>query len=178
MARTTQQLAVAMMIGLLGAARPALAGSADAPHVAGSLQQRRHPGVDRPGGRAVADVPGAGRDDRRQRWDRLCGTGPNAAGGVRACFVAVAEAGPNRLLKVVVDTRKAEWDLMGSIGHELRHTIEILETPRVRTSTQMYFFYEKRKKRDAPFVRNGAAVDAGQSVREEVRKYQRQLDGR
>ena len=40
--------------------------------------------------------------------------------GVRACFVHVTVAGPNRLLWVRVDTHKADSDLMGDIGHELR----------------------------------------------------------
>jgi hypothetical protein len=30
---------------------------------------------------------------------------------------------------VLVDTRKADWDLMGSVGHELRHTIEVIAEP-------------------------------------------------
>jgi hypothetical protein len=44
--------------------------------------------------------------------------------------VAVTKAGANRMLRVKVDTRKADWDLMGSIGHELRHTIEVLNNPK------------------------------------------------
>src|SRR5262245_47778657 len=48
---------------------------------------------------------------------------------MRACLVAtVTVAGPNRILRMVVDQRKAECDLhvMASIGHELWHAIEVL----------------------------------------------------
>ena len=44
----------------------------------------------------------------------------------RACFVAVTKAGPKRIMCVNVDTHKADWNLMGSIGYELRHTIEAI----------------------------------------------------
>src|SRR5262245_3322239 len=46
--------------------------------------------------------------------------------GVRACLVDVTTAGPNRILRIQLNTRKADWDLMGSIGHELRHAVEVL----------------------------------------------------
>src|SRR5262245_12026647 len=36
--------------------------------------------------------------------------------GVRACFVSVYASGAYRYMRVVIDTRKADWDLMGSIG--------------------------------------------------------------
>ncbi|HEY6363022.1 MAG TPA: hypothetical protein VIX63_18075, partial [Vicinamibacterales bacterium] len=102
------------------------------------------------------------------------------ARGVRACFVGVTDAGPNRLLHVVVDTRKAEWDLMGSIGHELRHTIEVLSDPRVRSSVQMHFFYarEGRPGTGEGTFETAAAVEAGQNVRKEVRNHQRRMKGK
>src|SRR5262245_5359488 len=46
--------------------------------------------------------------------------------GVRACLVAVATAGANRLVRVRVDANDVDWKLMGSIGHELQHVIEVL----------------------------------------------------
>src|SRR5262245_55908788 len=36
--------------------------------------------------------------------------------GARACFVSVYASGAYRYMRVVIDTRKADWDLMGSIG--------------------------------------------------------------
>src|SRR5262249_39075543 len=61
--------------------------------------------------------------------------------GGRACFVSVTAADSHRYMRVVVDTRKADWDLMGSIGHELRHTIEIIDQPSIRSNAGKYFFY-------------------------------------
>jgi hypothetical protein len=53
--------------------------------------------------------------------------------------VSVTKAGPYRLLSVKVDTHRADCDLMGSIGHELRHTIEVLSDRTVTSSAAMYF---------------------------------------
>lgn len=93
--------------------------------------------------------------------------------GVRACFVSVTGTKSNRYMRVVVDSRKADWDLMGSIGHELRHTIEVIANPNVRDNTAKYFFYEQR---GTQATASGAretlvAVDAGNTVRSEVRKF-------
>jgi len=91
--------------------------------------------------------------------------------GVRACFVTVTTAGPNRILRVKVDTRQADSDLLWLIGHELRHTIEVLSNPTVMSQVDMYFFYGQ-----AGQVQNGgrafettAAIEAGLAVRAELR---------
>ena len=61
--------------------------------------------------------------------------------GVRACLaLSVKLAGPNRLLRVVVDVRKPDWDLMGSIAHELQHAVEVLSDPSVRSNGAIYLF--------------------------------------
>jgi len=74
--------------------------------------------------------------------------------GVRACFVSVTAADNHRYMRVVVDTRKADWDLMGSIGH---------------------FFYAQNGTEGTPTARETrAAVDAGNTVRDEVRRFNRQ----
>ena len=92
--------------------------------------------------------------------------------GVRACFVTVTVAGPNRILWVKVDTRQADSDLLWLIGHELRHTIEVLSNPTVISQVDMYFFYGQ-----AGQVQNGgrafetaAAIEAGEAVRVEIRQ--------
>jgi hypothetical protein len=77
-------------------------------------------------------------------------------------------------MRVIVDTRKADWDLMGSIGHELRHTIEVIGAPNVRDNASKYFFYEQIGTRGTSTAREThAAVDAGNTVRSEVRKFNR-----
>jgi hypothetical protein len=179
MARTTQQLMVAVvMTGLLGSARPVLAGSADAPG----------PSRVRSSSAPIAALIGRAVE-RSQTFRGLVETidasdgivyveEGTCRGGVRACFVAVVESGPNRLLKVVVDTRKAEWDLMGSIGHELQHTIEVLNDLHLRNNFQMYFFYEgKGRSATSSSFETSAAIHAGESVRTEVRKYPRRIEG-
>jgi hypothetical protein len=95
--------------------------------------------------------------------------------GVRACFVTVTASATYRYMKVIVDMGKADWDLMGSIGHELRHTIEVIGAPRVRDNVSKYFLYERIGRRaNASGVRETqAAVDAGNTVRAEVRQFNR-----
>lgn len=91
--------------------------------------------------------------------------------GVRACLAAVIAAGPNRILQVKVDTRKADWDLMGSVGHELRHAVEVLGNPTVTSNTAMYFFYSRvGRRRTTTSFETKAAVEAGHAVRDEVRR--------
>jgi len=95
--------------------------------------------------------------------------------GVRACFVSVAASGAYRYMRVVVDTHKADWDLMGSIGHELRHTIEVIDAPRVRDNVSKHFFYEQIGTRGTATARETqVAVEAGNTVRAEVRRFNKQ----
>lgn len=99
----------------------------------------------------------------------------NCGHGVRACFVSVTAADSHRYMRVVVDTRKADWDLMGSIGHELRHTIEVIDQPSIRSNASKYFFYAQNGTEGTPTARETrAAVDAGNTVRDEVRRFNRQ----
>ena len=93
----------------------------------------------------------------------------------RACFVTVTKAGPKRIMWVLVDTRKADWDwdLMGSIGHELRHTIEAIEDASVTDGRELYRFYEDIGRHRDRMRETQAAIDAGRAVREEVRKFNR-----
>ena len=91
--------------------------------------------------------------------------------GVRACLAAVITAGPNRIIRVQVDTRKADWDLMGSIGHELRHAVEVLGNPTVTSNASMYLFYARIGHRGTKSsFETEAAVQAGRAVRSEVRR--------
>jgi hypothetical protein len=86
----------------------------------------------------------------------------------------VTAADSHRYMRVVVDTRKADWDLMGSIGHELRHTIEIIDQPSIRSNAGKYFFYAQNGTHGTATARETqAAVDAGNSVRDEVHQFTR-----
>jgi hypothetical protein len=96
--------------------------------------------------------------------------------GVRACFVSVIASGAYRYMRVVVDTHKADWDLMGSVGHELRHTIEVIAEPGIRNNASKFFFYEQiaTKANGSGARETRAAVDAGEDVRAEVRRFNQQ----
>jgi hypothetical protein len=92
----------------------------------------------------------------------------------RACLVNVAATGPYRYMFVHVATRQADWDLMGSIGHELRHTIEVIDNPSVTsvpTMRSLYVWIGKKSSRYRDLYETDAAVDAGNAVRNEVRAF-------
>jgi hypothetical protein len=97
---------------------------------------------------------------------------------VRACLIDVTLAGAYRILWVKVDTRKADWDLMGSIGHELRHSIEVLGALAVTSRAAMYFFYTREGSiGSSGAFETTAAIHAGMAVRDEVRKFRKALRG-
>jgi hypothetical protein len=95
----------------------------------------------------------------------------------RACFADVTTAGQHRLLWLIVDSSRAtnQRDLIGSIGHELRHAVEVINEPSVRSIGEKFGLYQR-----IGFHATGggfetmAAIDAGNLIREEVRKFERQ----
>ena len=93
---------------------------------------------------------------------------------VRACLALdVTAAGGFRILRVIVDARQPDWDVMASIGHELRHALEVLEQRAIVDNASVYLFYaEKRDAKDRPFETR-AATDAGFAVRREVSAFAR-----
>jgi len=96
---------------------------------------------------------------------------------VQACLVSVTTDGRgHRFLRVrVTNGKKADWDLMGSIGHELRHTIEVLSNRTVTDTAGLHYFYQHLDSTWGvlkPFETE-AAVEAGAAVRAEVQKYRR-----
>ena len=99
--------------------------------------------------------------------------------GVRACFVNVTFSGVTRYMFVVVDTHSTDLDLMRSIAHELRHTIEVIGEPNIRSYAAKFFFYEKTARRDGSGAHETrAAVDAGENVRAEVLRFNRQTQAK
>jgi hypothetical protein len=94
---------------------------------------------------------------------------------MRACLVNVTVGGPYRFMFVHVATRKADWDLMGSIGHELQHAIEVIDNPFVTSVLTMRSLYLRIGKQGLLSTRNSyetrAAVAAGIAVRDEVRAF-------
>ena len=98
--------------------------------------------------------------------------------GVRACLVKVTMAGSNRMLWVKVDIRKADWALLASsIGHELRHTLEVLGDRKVTDNASMYMFYLHGLGLGVGTTgtqgtfETWTAIEAGDAVLSEVRNY-------
>ena len=91
---------------------------------------------------------------------------------LRACLsLDVTVAGDYRILRVTVDVRQPDWDVMASIGHELKHALEVLENPGLVDATSVYLYYaERRDAKDRPFETK-EAIDAGFAVRNEVSSF-------
>ena len=91
--------------------------------------------------------------------------------GARACLpLTVTVAGPFRILFIVVriDTRRADWDYMGSIGHELHHAIEVLSDPRITDSHAMVRLFTNEGRVVNGTFETDAAIDMGSAVRLEI----------
>jgi len=174
-----QLMGTMLMTGLIGTGRPVVAASMDAPAV--GRVRSSHAVI----GRVLKEA-----SDRSQAFRRLVeiinasdGTVYVEEGqcgqGVRACLVTVTMAGANRNLWVKVDTGAADVDLMGSIGHELQHAIEVLSDRTVTSGATMYFFYLKKGSRSQTGTfETRAAVEAGEAVRTEVRKDRPRAEAR
>lgn len=92
-----------------------------------------------------------------------------------ACLLIYLEvSGPNRMLRIHVDPRQAGDRLMESLGHELRHAIEVLGTS-ARTSAAMYHFfdYQAHAYRIGGRFETHEAVAAGFAVGNEVARARR-----
>jgi hypothetical protein len=92
-----------------------------------------------------------------------------------ACLLIYLEvSGPNRMLRIHVDPRQAGERLMESLGHELRHAVEVLETS-ARTSAAMYHFFDRQAGayRIGGRFETNEAVEAGFAVGREVARARR-----
>jgi hypothetical protein len=74
---------------------------------------------------------------------------------------------------VTINLQKAGWDVIGSIGHELRHTIEVLADRTVTTNERARMFYADLGAPGGTFepFETIAAVKAGEAVRAEMKNY-------
>jgi len=88
----------------------------------------------------------------------------------RACLVLNMQvAGPNRILRVVVTTRRDREELIGSIGHELHHALEILRDPEITTSAAMFFHFFGRSSFSPNRFETDGAIQAGRRIEDELR---------
>jgi hypothetical protein len=94
--------------------------------------------------------------------------------GVRACLVAVTAAESARFVWVKVDVQRADAELIGRIGHELRHAIEVIEQPNVRDNDSMFFLYNRIGTHVAgSTIETNAAMAADHRIRKELRDFDR-----
>ena len=99
--------------------------------------------------------------------------------GVRSCLVDVLPAGGRRILRVKVDVRKPDPELMASIGHELRHALEVLSDPSINSGNAMFHFYQRTATMGAGRAfETTAAVLAGDTVGQEIREFRRREGAR
>jgi hypothetical protein len=90
--------------------------------------------------------------------------------GVRACLLpTMTMAGPNRVLRILVDPRKVDRDLMGSIGHELQHAVEVLGDRTIRDHGAMVLLFKQMCAGCLFRFETDSAVQAGNAVRAELR---------
>ena len=86
--------------------------------------------------------------------------------GVRACLHPnVTAAGPNRVLRIVVNVQRAPGcALVAAIGHELQHAVEILENVHIRTDLQVRNFFDMVGRTSQDRFETEAAMQAGLAV--------------
>jgi hypothetical protein len=88
---------------------------------------------------------------------------------VRACFLhMVTITGANRLLRIVVDPRHSDEDLIASVGHELQHVVEVLSNRSLRSAAAIRLFYSALCRLCLGWQDTEAARLAGNAVRNEL----------
>ena len=93
---------------------------------------------------------------------------------VRACLtMTVTPTTEYRFLRVLVDARQPDWEVMSSIGHELQHAIEVLENLSLTSSEAIFLFYTREGMTMGESFETPAAVRIGNIVRSEVGNYAR-----
>jgi hypothetical protein len=95
---------------------------------------------------------------------------------VRACLsLSVTPAAEFRILRVLVDARQPDWEVMASIGHELRHALEVLGETTATTSEAVYLVYVREGATTAggTAFETAAATRAGNAVKNDVVSFAR-----
>ena len=85
-------------------------------------------------------------------------------GRVNACFLhSMTSAGPNRVLRIVVNTRRKPREIISSIAHELTHALEVLGDPGIRDDLAIYNFYNREG------VKRGEAFETLEAIQTEIK---------
>ena len=90
--------------------------------------------------------------------------------GIRACLLlSVTIAGPHRLLRIIVETKKAPGcELIVAVGHELQHAVEVLRERHIRTDQQIRNFFDTLAPPVLDRFETDEAVDAAFAVAREA----------
>ena len=89
---------------------------------------------------------------------------------VRACLLwSITTMGPYRVLRILVDERDRDPELIGSIGHELHHALEVLGRRQITTDSGIAALYHRIGSVRGLSVETEGAIKAGDAVRKELR---------
>lgn len=107
-----------------------------------------------------------------QTSDGIVHVEPGVCGhGARACLVIwMSATGSARFLRVLVNRKKAssDGDFLGSIGHELQHTIEALSDPGTVDSLGLYNFFSREGRPSGTRFETDKAINVGNAIRNEL----------
>jgi hypothetical protein len=93
---------------------------------------------------------------------------------VRACVPPfVTTTGQFRFLRVLVDARQQDWQVMSDIGHELQHALEVLKEASARTDIQVFNAMSRESFGSSEVRETRDAIRAGDAVEDEVRAFAR-----
>lgn len=86
-----------------------------------------------------------------------------------ACLtMSMTASGEQRFLRILVDARQPDWEVMSSIGHELRHALEVLNEAGVKSTAAVILFYFREGMTLDDTFETTAAIKAGNAVKNEV----------
>lgn len=106
---------------------------------------------------------------------------------VRACLLPVVTTSLGyRFLRVLIDARQQDWQVMSNIGHELQHALEVLREVSARTDVGMFNAMTRESFGSSELRETRDAIRAGDAVEDEVKAFARssstrglpRLDGR
>jgi hypothetical protein len=87
----------------------------------------------------------------------------------RACLShSIVIAGPSRILRIHIDTARGRDEVLAVFGHELRHALEVLNQPQLRSMQAVMYFYETEGTRSEGRYETTAAVDTELAVLREL----------
>jgi hypothetical protein len=96
--------------------------------------------------------------------------------GVRACLkMWMQVSGASRFVRIAItpSPRPCDVEVMGAIGHELQHAIEVLNEPGIRDGVTMFSYLERIAPNDQRRFETTAAINAGDRVYDELRASSR-----